>query len=93
MSKVHVDGKNAGNVTLYALSTCMWCKKTKDLLSKLGVGYDYVYVDLTNGSERSELIDDMRRFNPDLTFPTLVINNDVIVGYKEKEIKNALGAS
>ncbi len=93
MSKVHVDGKNAGNVTLYALSTCMWCKKTKDLLSKLGVSYDYVYVDLTSGSARSELIDEMRRFNPDLTFPTLVIKNDVIVGYKEKEIKNALGAS
>ncbi len=71
----------------------MWCKKTRDLLSKLGVGYDYVYVDLTSGAERAELIDELRRFNPDLTFPTLVANGRVIVGYREKEIKSALGVS
>ncbi|HOL43886.1 glutaredoxin family protein [Methanothrix sp.] len=91
MGKVHVDGQDAGDVTLYALSTCMWCKKTRDLLSKLGVGHDYVYVDLTSGAERAGLIDELRRFNPDLTFPTLVVNGKVIIGYREKEIKSALG--
>lgn len=91
MGKVHVYGRDAGAVTLYALSTCMWCKKTRDLLSKLGVSYDYVYVDLTSGTERAELIDELRRFNPDITFPTLVANGRVIIGYKENEIKSALG--
>lgn len=93
MGKVHVDGRDVGGVTLYALSTCMWCKKTRDLLSELGVSYDYVYVDLTSGAERAELIDELRRFNPALTFPTLVANGKVIVGYREKEIKSAVGAS
>jgi len=92
MGKVHVDGHDAGAVTLYALSTCMWCKKTRDLLSKLGVSYDYVYVDLTSGAERAELIDELRKFNPDLTFPTVVANGRVIIGFKEKEIMSALGA-
>jgi len=31
---------------LYALSTCVWCKKTKELLASLGVDHSYVFVDL-----------------------------------------------
>ena len=31
----HVDGQDKGKVMLYALSTCVWCKKTKKLLDKL----------------------------------------------------------
>jgi len=33
MKMVHVEGKNAGQIILYALSTCGWCKKTRELLS------------------------------------------------------------
>jgi len=29
MAMTHVDGKNKGKIMLYALSTCVWCKKTK----------------------------------------------------------------
>ncbi|RQW78074.1 MAG: glutaredoxin family protein, partial [Methanothrix sp.] len=42
MNFEHVAGKAKGTVTLYALSTCIWCKKTKELLSTLGIAYDYV---------------------------------------------------
>ena len=43
-----VPGENKGHkVTLYALSTCGWCKKTKKFLDELGVEYEYVYVDLS----------------------------------------------
>ena len=40
-----VKGKNKGKIMLYALSTCVWCKKTKKFLDQLGVEYNYVYVD------------------------------------------------
>ncbi|MFQ5905703.1 MAG: glutaredoxin family protein [bacterium] len=46
MGVEHVEGKKKGDVLLYALSTCGWCRKTKRLLEKLRVEYDYVYVDL-----------------------------------------------
>ena len=91
MSMEHVEGKNKGNVVLYALSTCGWCKKTRMLLEDLGVEYDYVYVDLTEGEERSAVMKDVQKWNPQLSFPTVVINNkDVIVGFKEDEIKGKL---
>ena len=91
MAMEHVEGKNKGNVVLYALSTCGWCKKTRMLLEDLGVEFNYVYVDLTKGEERSKVIEDVQKWNPQLSFPTVVINNkDVIVGFKEDQIKEKL---
>ena len=34
---------------------------------------------------------DIKKINPRCSFPTLIIGEKVIVGYKEKEIKEALG--
>lgn len=90
MNFVRVDGKDRGKITLYALSTCIWCKKTKELLTGQGVGFDYVYVDLLKGEERANAIKEIKRYNPSSSFPTLVIGDRAIVGYKEKEIKEAL---
>jgi len=90
MNFVRVDGKDRGKISLYALSTCIWCKKTKELLTSQGVGFDYVYVDLLKGEERANAIKEIKRYNPSSSFPTLVIGDRAIVGYKEKEIKEAL---
>lgn len=90
MNFVKVDGRDSGKVTLYALSTCIWCKKTKELLSSLGVAFDYVYVDLLKGDDRANAIKEVKRHNPSSSFPTLVIGDKAIVGYKEKEIIEAL---
>ncbi|HII06754.1 MAG TPA: glutaredoxin family protein [Methanotrichaceae archaeon] len=88
----HVEGENRGKITLYALSTCVWCKKVKKLLKDLGVEYSYIYVDLLKGDERKRTLAVVKGHNPNTSFPTTVINDDkCIVGYKEKEIKEALG--
>jgi len=86
----HVSGKDMGKITLYALSTCIWCKKTRELLSSLGVTFDYIYVDLLKGEERSRAVEEVKRFNSSVSFPTLVIGEESIVGFREKEIKEAL---
>ena len=87
----HVKGENKGKVMLYALSTCGWCKKTKEFLNKLGVEYSYIFVDLVEGRERDKIIAEVRKHNPRNSYPTIVINDNMcIVGYKEDEIKEAL---
>ena len=92
MAIEHVDGKNKGKVMLYALSTCGWCKRTRELLGELGVGYDYLYVDLLKGEEQSAAIKEVQKYNPACNFPTLVINSKkCIIGFKEDEIREALG--
>ena len=91
MSRVNVEGKNAGKVVLYALSTCVWCKKTKALLEELGVAYEYEDVDLLSGPEEEAAINEMKKHNPDCSFPMLVINDrKYIIGFKEDEIRGAL---
>ena len=86
-----VKGENKGKVLLYALSTCVWCKKTKDLLDEIGVEYSYIYVDLLEGEERDNTMDDIRKWNPRCSFPTLVIKDEKsITGFNEDEIKEAL---
>lgn len=88
-----VNGKKGKRkVLLYALSTCVWCKKTKRLLESLDVAYDYIDVDLLSGAEEDEVMAEVRRHNPACTFPTMVIDGKVtIAGFREDDIKKALG--
>jgi len=86
----HVKGEDKGNVVLYALSTCGWCRKTKELLKKLGVSYDFVDMDLLDYEEKKELVKDVKKCNPNITFPTLKINDECILGFKKDEIREAL---
>ncbi len=86
----HVAGKNRGPVMLYALSTCGWCARTKDLLKELGVEFDFAYVDLLDGKEQDDAMEQVEKWNPSGSFPTLVINDKKsIVGFKEQEIREA----
>lgn len=79
------------DVKLYTLSTCSHCKSTKRLLAECTIQYDFVDVDLLEGEERKAILEDIKKVNPRCSFPTLIIGEKVIVGYKEKEIKEALG--
>ncbi|HRT76412.1 MAG TPA: glutaredoxin family protein [Spirochaetota bacterium] len=84
----HVDGKNVGTIVLYALSTCIWCKKAKSLLDELKLAYSYVYVDLLESAENAIVKDNIRQWNPRCSFPTLVINDhECIIGFDEEKIR------
>jgi glutaredoxin len=92
MAVEHVNGRNKGSVLLFALSTCGWCAKTKDLLKQMGVAFDFVYVDLLEGQDQDDAIQAVEKWNPHGSFPTLVINNSrSIIGFREQEIREALG--
>jgi glutaredoxin-like protein NrdH len=78
-------------VKLYSLSTCGHCKATKKLLSECAVEYDFTDVDLLQGEERRAILEDVKKFNPACSFPTIIIGDKVIVGYREDEIREALG--
>ena len=51
----------------------------------------YSDVDLLDGEERKAILADVKKFNPRCSFPTVIIGDEVIVGYKEDKIKEALG--
>ena len=78
-------------VKIFSLSTCSHCKATKKFLGDCTIKYDFVDVDLLQGEERAAILEEVKKFNPKCSFPTVIIGDKVIVGYKEKEIKEALG--
>ena len=78
-------------VKIFSLSTCSHCKTTKQFLNDCTIKYDFVDVDLLEGEERKAILEDVKKFNPKCSFPTIIIGETVIVGFKEKDIKEALG--
>ena len=85
-----VKGKPAKNkIMLYGLSTCMWCEKAKELLDELGVNYSHLTVDLLEGADQDEAYKLVSKYNPDQSFPTIVIDDGkrIIIGYNEEELR------
>jgi glutaredoxin-like protein NrdH len=81
-------------VTGYFLSTCGWCRKTKRFLDANNVDYEYQYVDLVAGEEKTRLLKEVGQWNPRRSFPTVVVSNDdteVVIGYKEDRLREVLG--
>ena len=81
----------AAKVKMYTLSTCSHCKATKKFLSDNGINFDYVDVDLLQGNDRQRILEEVEQYNPNRSFPTILIGDIVIIGFKENDIKEALG--
>ncbi|MBS1113531.1 MAG: NrdH-redoxin [Nitrospirae bacterium] len=78
-------------VKIYTLSTCIHCKAAKKFLDNCGVKYEFKDVDMVSVEEQSELLEEVRRFNPGCTFPTIIIGNKIIIGFREEVVREALG--
>ncbi|NIA03145.1 MAG: glutaredoxin family protein [Nitrospirae bacterium] len=78
-------------IKIYTLSTCVYCKRLKKFFNTNGFDFNYVDVDTLTGSEREEVMQEVMMLNPRISFPTLVINGKVIVGFNETEVRRALG--
>jgi glutaredoxin-like protein NrdH len=91
---LNISGKTEDSVQkpvkIYSLSNCVHCKATKKLLNESAIQYDFIDVDLVFGDERTAALEDVKKYNPELTFPTIIIGNEVIVGFEETQIKRAL---
>jgi len=81
---------NVGKVALFALSTCGWCKKARQLLDSNSVAYEYIYVDLAQGAEKDEVMAELRKYKSHQGFPTTIVNGEVIIGYDEARLRQVL---
>ena len=85
--------KNNHKVTLYALSTCVWCKLIKQFLINSGVAYRFVDVDLLNEADKSVVNKDILSKGGTITYPTTIIDHEKLVqGYRVDYIKILLEA-
>ncbi len=77
-------------IKLYTLSTCSHCIRTKKFFRECGIDAEFVDVDLLTGAQRERMLDEVRRLNPDCSFPTICIGDVVIVGFNEEKLRRAL---
>ena len=61
-----------------------------DFLEKNKIIYDYVDIDLLEKKERKATMKELRLINPKGSLPTIQIGDQVVVGFKEEEITEAL---
>ncbi len=78
-------------IRLYTLSTCSHCNRTKKFFRDAGIEVEFTDVDLLTGEQREKVMEEVRKLNPDCTFPTICIDDRVVVGFNEERIRKALG--
>ncbi|MCK5352247.1 glutaredoxin family protein [bacterium] len=92
MEIVHVAGEDRGEIMLYTLSTCVWCRKMKRWLDEKGFAYSYVDVDLESVGEKEAVMEEVERWNPLCSFPTVVVGQrECFVGFKPERIVELIG--
>ena len=81
------------NVVFYGLSTCGWCRRTKQWLDEHEIEYHLIYMDQLQGEEKEKHMKRMKQFVERQSFPLLVINDGerVIQGYHTDEFEEVLG--
>jgi glutaredoxin-like protein NrdH len=86
-----VDGQDKGEIFIYALSTCIWCRKAKQFFDDNKIAYSFVYMDKLEGEEKDEMKKQHKDWNPSCSYPTIVINNgSCVVGFDEEAIRKEL---
>lgn len=76
-------------VKLYSLSTCPVCKKVKEFLNNNNIQYETIEVDILDSGEQWVALKELKKINPQETFPTVVVEKTT-VGFDEENLKKIL---
>ena len=88
-----VSGRNKRHqVQMYAISTCVWCKMTKQYLKDNDVEYEYIDVDLSDEKEKQEIREHILSKGGRLSYPTIIVDDKVLItGFRKDKFKETLG--
>jgi glutaredoxin len=77
-------------VSIYTLSTCPWCRKTKKFFTEHNIQFDYIDYDLADDQTQDRIMKELDE-NGANGFPFVKINNDVVMGYNPERFASLLG--
>jgi len=92
MNIAKVSGKNNKHkVFVYALSTCVWCKMTKQYLNDNNIEYEYVNVDLYSEEDKQKIHETIQSKGGTLSYPTTIVDDNIVItGFRKDKLKEAL---
>jgi glutaredoxin len=67
-------------VSIYTLSTCPWCRKTKNFFTEHNIHFDYIDYDLADEKTQDRITKELDDHGAN-GFPFVKIDNDVVMGY------------
>ena len=74
------------SVKIYSTPSCPWCKKTKEFLKENKISF--TDIDVASDQKAAK---EMIEKSGQMGVPVIDIDGKIIVGYKESELKEALG--
>jgi glutaredoxin len=77
-------------VTLYALSTCPWCRKAKTFFAERNIPFEFTDYDLADPSTQDRIAREMDADNAG-GFPFTRIGDQVVEGYQPLRYNELLG--
>ena len=77
-------------ITVYTLSTCPWCRKTKNLFNEDKIPFTYIDYDMADETTQKKISQELDAEGVS-GFPYVKINDEVIVGYQPERYSTALG--
>ena len=83
---------NQHKVVVYALSTCVWCRMTKEFLKDNKIEFEYLDVDTCDVKETEQARQTILSKGGSLNYPiTIIDNSKVVTGFRKDLLKEALG--
>jgi len=77
-------------VTIYALSTCLWCKKSKKYFEEQKVPFEAIDYDKQDDEKQQEMMKEMRGAGCTGSFPFIKIGDACVQGYDPAEFEKHL---
>ncbi len=77
-------------VSMYTLSTCPWCRKTKKFFTDHNIPFDFIDYDLADEATQARIMQELDAAGAN-GFPFVKIEDDVIVGYNPERYTALLG--
>ncbi|HUW69912.1 MAG TPA: glutaredoxin [bacterium] len=88
-----VGTRTSPQITVFALSTCGFCKRAMAFLQNNSISYRYIHVDTIPIDTKNEIKRELKeRFKVDVAFPFATVGDDkYLVGFIEVDWKLTLG--
>lgn len=77
-------------VTIYALSTCLWCKKSRKYFEEQKIPFEAIDYDKQDDKKQQEMMKEMRSEGCSGSFPFVKIGGSCVQGYDPAEFEKLL---